>query len=209
MWTSAKASAEVVDRVDDLDPSAPPSDPYSSFRDIARFVAESDSATFAAGAEDAFDLDELIDFYLLVNFTGNEDGRVTNQFAGHRANDGRWLLLPWDYDKTFLLAPAGELARKGSLASPLFKRLFSEVPGFRAHVARRWRELRAGPLRDDALDTWLDAHAALLAPSMADDYRVVPPLGHDGDFAAAISALRAEIHFRLSLLDRFFPAPAE
>ena len=33
---------------------------------------------------------------------------------------------------------------------------------------------------------------------------VVPPLGHDGDYAAAVAALRAQIRFRLSLLDRIF-----
>lgn len=209
LWLSAKASAEVVDRVDDPPPDAlPPPDPYATFRDLARFVAESDPATFAAGVEDAFDLEELIDFYLLVNFTGNEDGRVTNQYAGRRADDGRWVLLPWDYDKTFLIAPAGDTARKGLLTSPLFKRLFAEVPGFGDRVARRWHELRAGPLREDALDAWLDAHSALLAPFMAEDYHITPPLGHDGDYADAISALRSEIHFRLSLLDSFFPAPA-
>lgn len=207
LWSSAKASAEVVDRVDAPTPSASPSDLYSCFQGIARFVTESDPATFAADAENAFDLDELVDFFLLLNFTGNEDGRVTNQYVGHRADDGRWLLLPWDYDKTFLLAPAGETARKGALSSPLFKRLTEEVPGFRDRVARRWRELRDGPFRDDALDAWLDAHAALLAPSMTDDYRVSPPIGYDGDFPSAIAALRSEIHFRLSLLDRFWPDP--
>ena len=109
-------------------------------------------------------------------------------------------------DRFTVVTPAGETARKGALSSPLFKRLAEEVPGFRDRVARRWRELRDGPFRDDALDAWLDAHAALLAPSMTDDYRVSPPIGYDGDFPTAIAALRSEIHFRLSLLDRLFPA---
>ena len=205
LWTDPDNSAEDVDRVgagaeDD-------EDPYAPMRELARLVARAQGAAAEDGTLDAFDLDELIDFYLLVNFTGNEDGRVTNQYVGRRAEDGRWMLLPWDYDKTFLVPPAGPAARRGPIVSPLFARLFREVPGFRDRAAARWRELRAGVLSEASLDAWIDERAALLAPYMDEDYRVVPPLGHDGDFAAAVAALRAEVRFRLSLVDRFFAAP--
>jgi hypothetical protein len=205
LWTSPRMSAEVVDRVSlGNGESTDDPDPYAALGGLARFVSESDAEAFASGVEDAFDLAELADFFLLVNFTGNEDGRVTNQYIGRRAADGRWLLLPWDYDKTFILAHAKEEL----LVSPLFARLFADVPGFADRVARRWRELRAGPLREDALDDWLNAHSALLAPLMPEDYRVTPPIGHNGDYPSAVSALRAEIRFRLSLLDRFCSSPA-
>ena len=207
LWTSAGDSAEVVDRADRGGKGAAEGDPYAPFRDLARFVAESDGAAFAAGAADAFDLDELADFFLLVNFTGNEDGRVTNQYAGKRRDDGRWLLLPWDYDKTFLSAPAGALARSRLLVSPLFARLLGEVPGYRERVAERWRALRAGPLREERLDAWIDEKAALLAPCMDEDYRLIPPLGHEGTFADAIESLRREVRFRLSHMDRFCSDP--
>lgn len=203
LWLSAQASAEVVDRVDLDEETNTSADPYAPFRDLARFVAESDPATFADGAPERFDLDELVDFFLALNFTGNQDGRVTNQFAGQRADDGRWVLLPWDYDKTFLLPPAGAVADSRLLVSPLFKRLISEVPGFRERLVARWRELRNGPLSEETLDAWLSGRAALLAPFMDEDYRVVPPLGHDGTFADAVEILRAKVKIRLSLVDGF------
>lgn len=202
LWTSAEASAEVVDRVD-RDGSGGDGDPYAPFRNLVRFVAESDAARFAAGVEGAFDLDELVDFFLIVNFTGNADGRVTNQFIGRRAEDGRWMLLPWDYDKTFLVGTQGRGTKTGLIVSPLFQRLFQDVPGFRERVARRWEELRAGALSDEAVDGWIAEHGAALAPCMEEDYRVVPPFGWDGDFAGAIETLRAEAGSRLKLLDRF------
>ncbi len=209
LWLSAGASAEVVDRVDRGDgEGGPGANPYGPFLDIARFVAESDAAAFAAAAAERFDLDELVDFFLLVNFTGNEDGRVTNQYAGLRAEDGRWELLPWDYDKTFLVAPAGAYARTSLLVSPLFGRLFSSVPGFRERVRRRWRELREGPLAESSLDAWIDERAPALEPFMDEDYRVVPPLGGATDFAAEVDALRAEVRFRLGLVDRLLGPPA-
>ena len=36
---------------------------------------------------------------------------------------------------------------------------------------------------------------------MDEDYRVVPPLGHDGDFASAIRLFRDEVHARAAWLD--------
>ncbi len=207
LWTSPAESAEVVDRVAPADGDVTDPDPYAPFRDLVRFVAEASPSDFAAAAPSLFDLDELVDFFLLVNFTGNEDGRVTNQFAARRASDGRWLLLPWDYDKTFLPARAGTAQDAQLLLSPLFDRLDRDLPGFRDRIAARWRDLRAGPLSDDALDAWLDARSALLAPLLSADYALLPPIGHDGDYPAAVAVLRARLHDRLSLLDRFSSAP--
>ena len=204
LWTDPDATAECVDREDRTDAA----DPYESIRELARFVSKTEAKAFASAAPDLFDLDELIDFWLLLNFTGNEDGRVTNQFIGRRASDGRWLLLPWDYDKTFRPGRKAKLPVRGKdaiLTNPVFRKLSAGDPAFHARLAARWRELRAGPLSDAALDAWIDEHAALLAPRMDEDYRVVPPLGHDGDFAAAVDALRAEVHASASWLDGLFP----
>ena len=205
LWTDPDASAESVDRVDRTDAT----DPYESIRELARLVSGTKPGAFAAAAPGVFDIDELIDFWLLLNFTGNEDGRVTNQFIGRRASDGRWLLLPWDYDKTFRPGRLEKLLARGgngpSLTNPVFRRLFAGDPAFRERLGARWRELRAGPLSDAALDAWIDERSSLLAPSMDEDYRVVPPLGHDGDYAAAVAALRAEVHASAAWLDGLFP----
>ena len=42
---------------------------------------------------------------------------------------------------------------------------------------------------------------------MDEDYRVVPPLGHDGNFADAIRVFRDEVRARAGWLDRFLAAP--
>ena len=202
LWTSPDAVAESVDRVD----GASGADAYAPIRDIVGIVSSSAADAFARDAAEHFDLAELLDFFLLLNFTGNEDGRLTNQFIGRRETDGRWLLLPWDYDKTFL---PGHAARRASgkarpLTNPLFVRLFAQNPALRDRLAARWRELRAGPLSDARVDGWIDEHAALLAPYMDEDYRLVPPLGHDGDYEDAVEALRDEAHAGAAWLDGLF-----
>ncbi|MBQ6103243.1 MAG: CotH kinase family protein, partial [Kiritimatiellae bacterium] len=201
LWTHADRAAEGVDRVG---ASGDGEDPYAPFRELVRFAAASGRDAFAAGGSGVFDVGELVDFWLLLNFTGNEDGRVTNQFVGRRAEDGRWMLMPWDYDKTFLVGRVAKAdGRPEPLRNPLFDRLFAVDPSLRARAAARWRELRAGPLSDAALDAWIDERAALLEPFMDEDYRVVPPLGHDGDFADAIRLFRGEVHARAAWLDDF------
>ncbi len=203
LWSDPDDASEGVDRVGAAE-EEDDDDPYEPIREITRFVSGTDPGDFVAGEAAAFDLGELLDFYLLLNFTGNEDGRVTNQYLGLRAEDGRWLLLPWDYDKTFLPGRVAAFAASGRtsvLSNPLFARLFHDAPELRARLSARWRELRAGPLSDAALDAWIDERAALLAPSMDEDYRVVPPLGHDGDFASAIRLFRDEVHARAAWLD--------
>ena len=205
LWTDPDDSAESVDRVGAGAEDG--GDPYAPMREMTRLIARARGKGEDAGAAETFDLDELVDFFLLVNFTGNEDGRVTNQYVGCRAEDDRWMILPWDYDKTFLIPPAGASARTGLLVSPLYERLFRLVPGFRPRIGERWRELRAGLLSEASLDAWIDERAALLAPYMDEDYRVVPPLGHDGNYAAAVDALRAQVRFRLGLIDRLLERP--
>jgi hypothetical protein len=202
LWLSPQASADAVDRMDKQG-GGDGDDPYAPFLNLVEFVSGADSTTFVGRVEETFDLDELIDFFLLVNFTGNQDGRVTNQFIGRRADDGRWVLLPWDYDKTFLALAAMDTQKCKMIVSPLFRRLFKEFPHFRERVAHRWHELRAGPLSETALDAWIADHATKLAPCMEEDYRVVPPLGFEGDFTQAVDELRTEVKLRLDHIDRF------
>ncbi|MBR1836633.1 MAG: CotH kinase family protein, partial [Kiritimatiellae bacterium] len=192
LWSEPSASP--VERVGA--PAAAGTDPYGPFLDLAGFVCNATDADFAARAGDVFDLDELADFWLLLNFSGNVDGRVTNQLVGRRAADGRWVLLPWDYDKTFM---AGSPA--GKLSNPLFDRLFATRPDFRARVRDRWAELRTGPFSDAAILARIDADAAVLAPLMDEEWRLLRPAGFDGDFPAAVAALRETALARAASLD--------
>lgn len=127
---------------------------------LLRFTAETDSATFRRDIGRHFDLDNVVDFILLLNFTGNEDGRTTNFYLGRAPDDGSpFFFIPWDYDLTF-----GEHSHW--LSNRLFDRLIHEVPDFRARLARRWTELRRGPLEAAALTARISAIAAPLRSHM-------------------------------------------
>ena len=182
---------ERIDRVDDV-PSG--EDPFAPYREAVRFVSGSDDLPFA---DRVFDLDELAAFLLLVNFTGNEDGRVNNQYLARRRSDGRWLVLPWDYDKAFRLGSFREFNRMNEL----FERCLALVPGFRARVAALWADRRRGSLSDGEIVRWFDSRRDFLAPYMEEEYRLVPPAGFKGSFAEGVDAVRDDALRRASTYD--------
>ena len=199
LWSHV--SADMLDRRDDIEPGEPDAtDAYAPFIRLARFAVESRKKVFAAKAGDWFDLDNLADMFLLLNFTGNMDGRITNQYVVRRRLDGRWLVLPWDYDKTF----RDDKSLDSFLSNPLYDRCIRWVPGFRGRLAARWAVLRAGPLSDKELDRWIDERSAHLEPFMAEDYRLVPPIGFLGTYSQAVESLRHMVHHRAKLLDAQF-----
>lgn len=196
LWTAV--TAEMTD--DAMNGTGRVPDPYAEFVELSRFVVESSDSGFAARWREFFDEDNLADFALLLDFTDNQDGRVTNQYIMRRASDGRFVVCPWDYDKTFITGRnPGE-----RLTNSLLHRVRALDPGFRAKCAARWAERRAGPLSDEALLAWIDSRAAALAPAMGEEWRLLQPAGFDGDYAAVVEALRREVLLRAASLDAEF-----
>ena len=196
LWTSV--SSEMTD--DAMNGKGPAADPYGEFEELSRFVVEASDAAFAARWRELFDEDNLADFLLLLNFTGNEDGKTSNQYVMRRRSDGRFAICPWDYDKTFLEGHD----RGTELGNELLGRVLRADPGFRARCAARWAAARAGALSDAALSAWIGARAAAIAPAMRDEWDLLRPAGFDGDFAEAVETLRREVLRRAARVDAAF-----
>lgn len=181
---------------------------YEPLERLFGFVSRTKGGKFATGAQRFFWLDNIIDFMLILRFTGNEDGQVTNQYISRLPGEERWFIVPWDYDKTFFVEP-----RKGkTLSNHLLQRLHKFVPRFGERANDRWRELRAGPLSDAAVFGRIDADAAFLAPYMDEEYRLLQPAGEEGTFADAVAKLKAAVARQLKAMDEAAskddPAPA-
>jgi hypothetical protein len=154
-------------------------------------------ASFTSLFEERFDRDSVIDYFLALNTTENYDGQVVNQYLARDAASGRWFVVPWDYDKTFMGGSA-------MLGNGLLRHCLEDVPGFRDSAASRWWALRADGLSDDAVMSRIDADAARLAPYMEEEFRLLKPAGWDGDYHAAVEALKKGVRSRLSVMDSFF-----
>ena len=196
LWT--EVSSEMTE--DAMNGKGEAADPYGEFEELSRFVVEASDAEFAARWREVFDEDDLADFRLLLDFTGNEDGKTTNQYVLRRRSDGRFAICPWDYDKTFLEGHD----RGTELSNALLDRVARANPGFRARCAARWAAARAGALSDAALSAWIDGSAAAIAPAMRDEWALLRPAGFGGDFAEAVETLRREVLRRAALVDAWF-----
>ena len=153
---------------------------------------------FADIAHEVLDIDSFIDLLLMLHFTQNQDGQVTNQYLAHDSATGKWFVIPWDYDKTFLnSSPYSE-------GNDLLYHLQHDVDGFSAKATAKWRSLRAGALSDEAMMESIDAYASQLTPLMDEEYRLWPPEGWDGDYRSAVQRLKEIVLARLKTVDNHF-----
>ena len=156
-----------------------------------------------ASGDDAFrewatrniDLENIIDYMLLLNFTGSYDAVNSNLCIGREGGgDRRFYIIPRDYDRSFLPNRADTW-----LGNLLDARLRRFLPDYRGRMAERWAQLRTGPFSDEAVGARIDAYAAELDGYMEEDYRL---LGLGRDFRDEARTLREIALERLRLVDQ-------
>jgi hypothetical protein len=163
-------------------------------------------------------LDEAsaIDFVLINELFKNQDAFHASTFLARGAG-GRWQLGPvWDFDISAGNSDYGPSATlKGSMLDrrPWARRLYADRAFVRA-LTRRWRELRAGGLRQDLLSS-ADRYARRLAATGAArrNFSRWPVLGvrvwpnpaaavRRTTYASEVRALRRWLALRIGWMDR-------
>ena len=137
---------------------------------FTRFVSGTADAAFwdaTNGLAARLDLDNAIDFHLLVLLTSNLDG-ITKNFllARDAVVEGqprpRFFFMPWDYDGTFGRNwDASPVAPDAWLSNHLFDRLMNHRP-YVEKFARRWRQLREREFAAKTVQDMIDANARTL-----------------------------------------------
>jgi spore coat protein H len=137
---------------------------------LNRFVSSASTAEFFAsvnGISARLNIDNAIDFHLLVLLTSNMDGFDKNLILARdapRPNSPppRFFFAPWDYDATF--GRNWEGSRVGTtewLSNHLFDRLLSNST-YRQQFASRWKELRQKPFSAETIFRLIDDNAKTL-----------------------------------------------
>ena len=167
----------------------------ASLPELMDAILDPDDEAFRTWALGNLDLDNVADFMLLLNYSGNYDGVYANLCIG-REGDGarRFYILPRDYDRSFFPGKAEKW-----MTNRLDARLRRCVPEYREKMAARWTYLRRGPFSDEAIADRVDAYARELDGYMEEDYRL---LGMDADFAMEARTLRDMAVDRLHKVDR-------
>ncbi|MFI5381070.1 MAG: CotH kinase family protein [Tepidisphaerales bacterium] len=138
---------------------------------LNEFISTAPAAEFRkaeTGIATRIDLDNAIDFHLLVLVTGNADGITKNFYLARARPDAgapspRFDFVPWDYDGTFGQNwNATPLPPELWLSNHLFDRLL-EDPDYRRRFAARWQQLREKEFSVRTIQGMIDANAKELA----------------------------------------------
>lgn len=129
--------------------------------ELALFIEKATRDEFVSGIGQKLDLDNVMDFHLLLDVTENYNGwpfkfPIHDILVRPAGSTNRFFLVPYDFDTTWDPAPIG------FYHSYVFQRLLTEYPGYPDQLARRWRELRQGPLDLARLEAQVDAYRELL-----------------------------------------------
>lgn len=171
---------------------------------------------------DELDRANLVDWVLIQEFSKNIDAYKLSVHL-YKTPDAAAGFVPWDMDLAFgqpvvaAGAPEPVTAHKSSGwvgQRTAFIRDIIAVDGFAADMAARWRELRQGPLADDAIFARLDGYVAAMQPELDDNFEqwpldgvtfaaIYPPYSFPkrDSYAAEVAALRAWIVERATWID--------
>lgn len=192
----ATFSRPVLGAYRQIEPDPGDADLRGELGDLISFVGGADREAFAAGIAGRMDLGNAVDYLLLTNLSRNLEGVNYNFYLARDAGAaGPFFFVPWDFDKAYRRSP------HGWLNSHLAHRLLGEYPGFPAAVARRWHELRAGPLAGDAIDARLERYASEIGPSAELDRQRWQPRA--ATHSEAVETLRRWLRERVEAMDRF------
>lgn len=167
---------------------------------LITFIGQSTSEAFRDGIERRVDVDNIIDFEILLTLTSNQEGRNTNLFLARDGGaDARFFIVPWDYDMTFYNTTIP--------TNHLINRLHWELPGYSRRVYERWRALSKDRLSEQGLMSRIDDLEADLAEGIERNYRRWPLPG-EFTLAGEVGNLRSFIRERLPRLEEHFKALA-
>src|ERR1043166_5171010 len=135
-----------------------------------RFVSRTTDAEFfdpVKGIPARLDLDNAIDFHLLVLLTSNMDGIDKNLILARdepvtNAAVPRFFFAPWDYDATKNRGTAAFVTEPTAwLSNRLFDRLVSGA-GYRKKFAASWKQLRERQFSVQTIHRMIDENASTL-----------------------------------------------
>jgi hypothetical protein len=141
---------------------------------FSRFASSAKDAEFfdpGTGIASRLDLDNTIDFHLLILLTSNMDGNDKNIiFARDTPSEEvpkpRFFFAPWDYDATFGRNwDARRVEPTEWLSNHLFDRLLGDT-AYRRKFAARWKQLREKDFSAQNIQKMMDENVRTLGDAV-------------------------------------------
>lgn len=208
-------NAGTVDSIVMKHPQEPNQDSWNAVADLVELVYESDDREFADKIADTADIDNILDYWIMVNVMSGEDNSWKNMYITFKQLNGRYkaVICPWDcdlswgvtwnadaplfweYDEQKLTTMIGA----GDLPNRVIN---NDINGARSTLQKRWNQLRKSILSDDALISRVDELTDEIKNSGAWDRETGrwPSGGHVSDDNLYIKQF---IKKRMAFLDKY------
>jgi len=111
---------------------------WQPLADLRNLIVDSSDEEFVLLIDSLIDIDNFIDYYLFLNLICANDNLGKNIFLTKESLLGKFIIIPWDFDKSFKLSGIYPIVKNN-----LYKRLSKLNPdNFNQRLKDRWIFLR-------------------------------------------------------------------
>jgi spore coat protein CotH len=170
---------------------------WRPYKELVKFVGRSPSNVFQRDVKKIIDVENAIDFQILLAFTNQMDGPDHNLFIARNNRPGdKFFIVPWDYDKSF----GGPYDRMR--ISSLSHRLMKDFPEYIPALQARWNELRGSVLSETSLMDRVDRIEEKIRDAASRNFKLWPiPDGKTHEIV--VQEMKSWIKKRLVFLDEY------
>jgi hypothetical protein len=181
-------------------------------KELREFIVYAPDSIFDNEISSYFDLDEIIDWHILLLFTHNSDGCKKGFYLYRRDINQPYRLALWDYDHSFGRDTDGEPHLPGIIdweRNTLLNRLVnSNTQGYKQRLKTRYAELKeTGILTKENLVSMINKDYQMLKEFAKKNEQLWPvnaePFYDDANFEDEIKSIKKWIPEQLKVVDEY------
>ena len=181
---------------------------WGKLKEFIEFFKGSISIDFDETYPEKIDVDNIVDYFILVNVLNAYDNTGNNVYVARRNQVSPYYFVSWDFDATLRLDLFGKelTVTDGFLHHAVTRKLIGTTT-FRAKLKARWEVLRRGALENDTIKSYYqNNYAKLLRNGVYEREGMVPRLEKAPPDSASMIYLERVLNKRLQYLDEAIEA---
>ena len=181
---------------------------------LKEFILESKASDFEENIESMFDMDNVIDWQIMIMLSNNGDAVYKNFYLYRESKKSKFKIALWDYDSGFGRDTDNELNLMKTTShwerNSLLDRLYNQdVNNYQERLHSRWAILReTGKISVEEFESRIDKLASQLEPFVARNFERWPVTASyywdKYTWEQEIGILKEFINLRIPQLDKKF-----
>ena len=174
--------------------------------EFVEFIYVSPDDEFSERIRDFLDMDQSMDYFILMNLILGHDNAGKNLFLAKTSTEEPFFISPWDMDASWGRNWEGiSTTINGLVSFRIFNRLLSQNPdNYRENLKDRWFDLRSDVLSQDNILEKFDQHYQEISLSGAAGREFEKWPESLPDFESELAYIDTWISGRLNVLDIYF-----